>query len=52
MKNGKRKQINTRFDVNLICERVFSAIPAIYCGVKANYTINMFHTNEESTARG
>ena len=28
-------------------EWVFAAIPAIYSGVKANYTINMFHTNEE-----
>ncbi len=30
-------------------ERMFAAIPAIYCEVKANYTINIFHTDEEST---
>ena len=30
-------------------ERMFAAIPAIYSGVKANYTINIFHTDEEST---
>ena len=28
-------------------ERVFAAIPAIYSGVKANYTINIFRTDEE-----
>ena len=30
-------------------ERLFAAIPAIYSGVKSNYTINIFHTDEEST---
>ena len=32
-----------------VIERVFAAIPAIYSGVKANYTINIFQTDEEST---
>ena len=31
-----------------LLERVFAAIPAIYSGVKANYTINIFRTDEES----
>ncbi len=31
-----------------LLERVFVAIPAIYSGVKANYTINIFRTDEES----
>ena len=29
-------------------ERVFAAIHAIYSVVKANYTIDIFHTDEES----
>ena len=42
---SQRRPDESKKDKDL--EWVFAAIPAIYCGVKANYTINMFHTNEE-----